>query len=474
MRSRPNLVFVFADQLRAAALGCYGNQFVPTPNFDAMANSGALFKNAISTWPLCSPARAMLLSGLYPMRNGTPGNDMSMRDDIPTIAKVYKENDYETGYIGKWHLESDREPFVPTHRRMGFDYWAVHNCTHQYMNHFYCRDTPEKIHFKGYDAFVQTDLAVDYITKNKDNPFCLFLSWGPPHDPYNDVPAGYKERIPLNTIVLRENVAEHAVVDHLLERGTLPARTGPVSSPVDWSRWPPVNTWALQDKRKSHRRIVENDERLKKEILHGYYAHTVALDGCIGKIRASLRENEISEDTILVFSSDHGDMLGSHRMIMKQTPFEESLNIPFIVEYPRAVAENTVTEELLAPIDVMPTLISLSGLGCPKVDGKDVSSAVLGEKDNFQDAVLIMKLTTDVGAPYVANAITPWRGVRTRQYTYAHLIGDGPWLLYDNHADPFQMSNLVNDSEYKDLRIQLEKRMRGLMVEAGDSGITNV
>jgi len=447
----PNIIFIFADQMRAHVLGCYGNKAVPTPNFDAMAGGGTVFDNAISTWPVCSPYRAMLLSGKHPMANGTVSNDTGMRGDIPTIATVCKKQGYKTGYIGKWHLEWNRNPFVPKHRRMGFDYWAVNNCTHQYMDHFYCTDTPEKIHFKGYDAIVQTDLAVDYINANKDAPFCLFMSWGPPHDPYNRVPDEFKARISPDKIELRKNVSERKIVDHLLERDDPPKSIG--------------------EKRRKRRAIVEDNERLKKEYLHGYYAHTAALDDCIGKIRAALKKAGIADDTILVFSSDHGDMLGSHRMGSKQNPHEESIRIPFLVEYPGTVPAGRRSDALVAPIDVMPTLLSLAGIHCPEVDGKDVSEAARGGGSDQQDAVLIMKLLPG-GNPYNMNAVTPWRGVRTKRYTYATLLGHGPWLLYDNREDPYQLNNLINQPEHAALQARLEKRMRELMAEAGDPGDT--
>jgi arylsulfatase A-like enzyme len=449
---QPNIVYIFADQMRAHALGCYGNKTVPAPNFDAMAATGAAFDNAVSTWPVCSPYRAMLLTGMHPMANGTVSNDTGMRDDLPTIAKVCKAQGYATGYIGKWRLEWNRDPFVPKERRQGFDYWAVNNCTHEYMGHFYCTDTPEKIPFEGYDAIVQTDLAVDYIKENKDRPFCLFMSWGPPHDPYNMVPDEYKDRIPLETIELRENVSERAVVDHLLERDT-PSKK-------------------LREKRQQRRAVLEDDERLKKHFIQGYYAHTAALDDCIGKIRSALREAGVADDTILVFSSDHGDMLGSHRMALKQMPFEESINVPLLVEYPRSVPRGKRSDALLAPIDVMPTRLSLAGLECPEVDGKDLSDAAKGVASDQRDALLIMKMAP-LGGPYIANAITPWRGVRTKRYTYANPFDHGPWLLYDNREDPYQLNNLINKPEHAELQAQLEKRMRELMKEAGDPGDTD-
>jgi arylsulfatase A-like enzyme len=446
---RPNIVFIFADQMRAHVLGCYGNEMVPTPNIDAMAAAGMVLDNAISTFPVCSPYRGMLLSGKYPMANGTVNNDTGVRDDIPTVGTAFKDQGYATGYIGKWHLEWNRNPFVPKDRRQGFDYWAVNNCSHKYMDHFYCTDTPEEIHFEGYDAFVQTNLAIDFIEKNKEQPFCLFVSWGPPHDPYNTVPDEYKERIPLEKIELRKNVSERAEVDHLLDRDE--------ASEED------------KLKREKRRAIVEDNERLKREYLQGYYGHTAALDDCIGMIRQALKDANIAEDTIFVFTSDHGDMLGSHRMASKQSPFEESINVPFVIEYPRSVPNGKRSDALLSPIDMMPTLLSMAGLECPDVDGVNVSGAMKGEASDEQDAVLLMKMLHG-GNPYLTNAITPWRGVRTKRYTYTTLIGQGHWLLYDNQEDPYQLNNLINKPEHAELQEKLEKRMRELMEDAGDPG----
>ncbi|MCF7955575.1 MAG: sulfatase-like hydrolase/transferase, partial [Phycisphaerae bacterium] len=377
--------------------------------------------------------------------------DNGMRDGLETIATVCKKQGYATGYIGKWHLEWNRKPFVPKERRQGFDYWAVNNCTHNYIDNFYCTDTPEQIRFKGYESVIQTDLAIDYIKKNKDKPFCLFMSWGPPHNPYNKVPDEYKKRIDLDKIELRKNVSERAIVDHLIELDETSKKS--------------------KNGRKGRRAGIENDDLLKKQSIHGYYAHTAALDDCIGKIRNSLKQAGLTDNTILVFSSDHGDMLGSHRMALKQMPFEESINVPFLVEYPPSVPKGKRSDALVAPIDVMPTLLSLAGIKCPKVDGKDVSGAAKGTDSDQQDAVLLMKMLPG-GGPYLMNAITPWRGVRTKRYTYANLLDHGPWLLYDNEKDPYQLNNLINKPEYASVQAKLEKRMRELMIEAGDPGDT--
>jgi len=164
-------------------------------------------------------------------------------------------------------------------------------------------------------------------------------------------------------------------------------------------------------------------------------------------------------------------MLGSHRMALKQMPLEESIKVPFLIEYPPAVPAGKRTDALLTPIDIMPTLLSLAGMKCPAVDGKDLSDAAMGKASYQHDAVLIMKLVPG-GGPYLFNAVTPWRGVRTKRYTYANLLDHGPWLLYDNRKDPYQLNNLINKPEYASLQAQLEKRMRELMTEARDPGNT--
>ncbi len=159
----------------------------------------------------------------------------------------------------------------------------------------------------------------------------------------------------------------------------------------------------------------------------------------------SLDDLGIADDTIFVFSSDHGDMIGSHRMCLKQEPFEESISIPFIVRYPQRIAQGHGHRRLLSPIDIMPTLLGLADAPIPKsVEGISLADAALGKKSDQQDAVLLMKMVP-AGCPWMINAATPWRGVRTKTHTYARLADGGPWVLYDNKADPYQMKNLVND-----------------------------
>ena len=183
---KPNIVFVFADQWRAEALGIAGNPDVKTPNLDQLASEGVFFKNAISTTPVCTPFRAMLLTGQYALKSGMFMNDVTLDPESQSFAKLLTQEGYETAYIGKWHLDGNgRSAMIPKERRQGFDYWKVLECSHRYNDSYYWGNDDQKHQWEGYDAASQTKDAIAYIESHakKDKPFCIMMSWGPPHDP---------------------------------------------------------------------------------------------------------------------------------------------------------------------------------------------------------------------------------------------------------------------------------------------------
>ena len=208
---KPNIVFVFADQWRAQSMGYAGNPDIKTPNLDKLALEGVSFSNAISTSPVCTPYRAMLLTGKYVLKNGMFMNDISLYPDSESFAKLFKQQGYNTAYIGKWHLDGNgRSSFIPKERRQGFEYWKVLECSHSYNNSNYWGNDDELHTWEGYDAEAQTDDAIAYIeeqSKSK-NPFCLILSWGPPHAPYNTAPKEFQDLYENIDIQIRPNVPE--------------------------------------------------------------------------------------------------------------------------------------------------------------------------------------------------------------------------------------------------------------------------
>lgn len=453
---KPNIVFVFADQLRSQELSCYGGVNIETPNFDRLADEGLIMTNAISTYPICSPFRGMLLTGLYPLHSGISNNDHPLNPELPSFAKACKEQGYNTAYIGKWHIDGmGRTAFIPEARRLGYDHWQALECTHDYFNSvYYDNDSAEPSVWEGFDAEAQTKAAQKYIkSRDPEKPFFLTLSWGPPHDPYI-APEKYMERIHPEKLILRENVTEHQIVDDLQNnpRFVIPEKY--------------IN---------SHQKLRINavDEQIVRKRYAGYLAATLALDDYFGELIQTLEEEGILENTIVVFTSDHGDQLGSHQFYDKNVPLAESVSIPFLLLYPKVIKANTISDVLLSPIDMFPTVFGLANLNYAEIDGKDLSSIITNKEEDTRDAVLLMNLTHFNNTSLI-NGLDTYRGVKTKKYTYAHYEDGTPWLLFDDLADPFQLNNLVNDADYQDLIKRLNDRLYQLLIEAGDSDNTKL
>lgn len=361
---RPNLLFVFADQMRAQACGFMGNQQAHTPNMDWMAHQGVVFDNAVSSCPVCTPYRASLMTGRYPLACRTAMNDVRLPVDELSIAEVLREAGYATGYIGKWHLDGQyRGGFIPPGpRRQGFEFWAANECTHAYMNTFYYRDEPEPIYLDSYSADGFTDIAIEFIQQRAGNPFALFLSWAPPHNPYHQMPDEYDCYNP-GEINLRPNTIEAA-----------------------------------------------------RDDIAGYYGHISALDRNLGRLLETLQEQGIAEDTIIVFTADHGDMLSAHGLQRKQKPWEESIMVPWVMQWPGTLPADLRTDALINAPDVMPTLLSLMDVEIPEtVQGTDLSHAARAEEGPQPTSAYIANPMPFPGDKHEGG---PWRGVRTKTHTY--------------------------------------------------------
>ena len=412
---RPNLLFVFADQMRAQSCGFMGNEQVRTPNMDRMAAQGVVFENAVSSCPVCTPYRGSLLTGRYPLACRTAMNDVRLPVDELCIAEVLGEEGYATGYIGKWHLDGPyRGGFTPPGpRRQGFDFWAANECTHAYMDTHYYRDEPEPIFIDGYEADGFTEIAIEFIEERADDPFCLFLSWAPPHNPYHEMPAEYDVYAPA-ALELPPNTAEFA-----------------------------------------------------REDIAGYYGHITALDRNLGRLLGTLEQHGIAEDTIVVFTSDHGDMLGAHGLQRKQKPWDESIMVPWVMQWPGGLPAGMRTDTLINVPDVMPTLLSLMGVEIPDtVQGYDLSGAARGEGGIEPTSAYIANPMPFPGDQHEGG---PWRGVRTKTHTYVE-DESGPWLLYDNVADPYQQENLIDTHGLGGVRAELHAELVAWMAEIGDDG----
>lgn len=422
MGKRPNVVFVFSDQHRADAAGYAGNCDVLSPHMDRLHGESVSFRTAVANSPVCCPARASLLTGQRSLTHGVFVNDVGLSPDAVTVGKLYQEAGYRTAYIGKWHVDGNgRMNYIPPERRQGFEFWRAMECTHQYNESYYYADHPQILKWEGYDAEAQTACACDYIqNRDRERPFLLFLSWGPPHSPYHTAPDPYKRLYSPDRLTLRPNV--------------------------------PAESSALA-----------------REMLAGYYAHVTALDVCLGAVWNTLKEEGIEEDTIFIYTSDHGDMLGSHGQFHKQKPWDESIRVPFLLHYPRLFGrENRQIDAPFGTIDILPTLLALCEIEIPPgVEGTNFAPYLTGESAELPEAALI-ECVHPFGQWSRAEGGREYRGIRTARYTYVRDLS-GPWLLYDNVRDPYQLRNLLGTEEGNRLLPALDDKLMRLLESCGDA-----
>ncbi len=434
---KPNIVFVFGDQWRAQATGYAGNPTVKTPHLDRFATESINLTQAVSGYPVCSPARASLLTGQFPLTHGVFVNDVHLDNSTVSIAQAFKQGGYQTSYIGKWHVDGHgRSNYIPPERRQGFEDWKVLECTHNYnQSAYYSGNSDQKLFWDGYDAIDQTKAAEDYIRqhRNSDQPFLLMISWGGPHAPYQTAPEEYRELYQPENIPLRPNVPVEAA-------------------------------------------------KQAKEDIAGYYAHCTVLDDCMGSLLATIETENIKEDTIVVFTSDHGDMLGSQGLIKKQKPWEESIRIPFLLRYPALfdLEGKQVPDAMIGMQDMMPTLLGLSQLPIPEgVEGIDYSGFLQGSKNPSDSTALLAcyhpfgqwRSGMD-GGPYEFTG-REFRGIRTNHHTYVRSL-QGPWLLYDNLNDPYQLDNLVDLPQHLPLQDDLDQQLQRKLDQRKDQFLSGM
>ncbi len=418
-RTRPNVLLVLADEWRAQATGYSGDANVKTAALDRLAGESVNFENAISGCPVCCPSRASLMTGQYPLTNGVYINDVPLEPKDATLGQCFARSGYRTGYIGKWHLYGSpdghygrRLAYIPPEKRFGFDYWKACECTHDY-NHslYYDGNDPKPKYWPGYDAAAQTADACQFISRQAraSEPFFLTISFGPPHFPYDTAPAPFRQLYAGRELLLRPNVPASAREKALTA-------------------------------------------------LRGYYAHIAALDACLGKLLAALDASGAAEDTVVVFTSDHGDMLYSQDLTTKLYPWEESVRVPFLLRYPRRFGRRGRRVSFLsnAP-DSMPLLLGLCGIPIPAgVQGTDFSRPLLdGAADTSASAFIGLPVPITEARRY---GFAEYRGVRTHGHTYVRSI-HGPWLLYDNMRDPYQKKNLCGHPAARGTQARLEREL---------------
>jgi len=424
-QKKPNVIIILTDQWRASALGYNGNEVVQTPYLDAFAKEAVNFRNAVSVTPVCTPHRAALITGKYPSTTGMFLNDVYLPEEELTMAEIYKDAGYQTAYFGKWHLDGHgREKFVNQERRQGFDFWKGAECDHDYNNeHYYFNDDTTKRFWDGYSTYSIADAAQEYVTQAvaKDNPFLMVVSIATPHFPHHTAPEEYKALYDSTNLKLPPNIPED-----------------------------------MKDK--------------ALEELVGYYGHATATDKAIGSLISKLKESGVFENSIVLFTCDHGEMMGSHgkRPVMKQEAYREAANVPFLISYPN-IGENAglVTQLPITTPDVLPSLLKLSGIEIPSIiEGYDLSEIIKKPEIDKDRVALYMNIF-----PFAHNFSTEeYRAIKTSQYTYVK-TPSGPSMLFDDQNDPYQLENLIGDPNYETLQNEMDQKLMAELSRIGETEI---
>ena len=414
--SRPNVLIVYPDQMRFDVMGCVGNPVVKTPNIDRLASQGVRFDYAYTSFPLCCPFRASVMTGKYAHSNGMFANHYPIPLDQTFLAEVFRDHGYRTGYVGKWHLDGGiKHGFVPRERRLGFDWFVGFNRGHEYFDSiFYRNDDQTPRMSKRYEPDFQTDHLFEFLDEDDGRPFMAMISYGPPHPPLV-MPEYYETMYGEDEVPVREN------------------------SP---------------------------DEGKNRAFLAKYYGLVTAVDDVVGRVMDYLDEKRLSDNTIVYFVSDHGEMAGEHGLGGKKVIFEASMRVPLIVRWPEKVSGGRVVNALVDPsVDTMPTLLDLCGIAIPdSVQGTSFVSLLNGDAEAVQDAIYYEKLKESEGPEKTP---IPERGVRTHNWVYVRTEA-GVQALFDLKTDPLEMHNLAESADHQDVIERLDGMLRTHMERTED------
>ncbi len=433
---RPNLLIIHTDEHNLRTLGCYrktmsdeqaymwgAEAIVETPYIDQLAEEGVICTNWYATSPVCTPSRASMISGLYPIATGSHRNDLPLRDGLISFAQILKENGYATSYVGKWHLDGDAKPGFEPARKFGFEdnrymfnrgHWKVlgedengPKILDKINPKGWVEFNPELANEKSFTTDFLVDRSLEIIERDKEKPFCLMLSLPDPHGPdkvrkpYSEMYTGMKFEEPRT------------------------ARAKGYDLPG----------WNKQDGKGKEQRFLETG-------IAQYYGMVKCIDDNVGRILNYLEEEGLDKNTIVIFTSDHGDLMGEHGKLNKGLPYEMSARVAFLLRYPGKVKPGKQIQKAYTMADFTPSILGLMG-----IDQSDYTFHGLDASNDFISKKLSIK---DDRIVYLTNAFGRWVSAVNRQYKLVMSPTDKPWL-FDLEKDPDEMINFYNDPDYKEI-----------------------
>lgn len=445
---RPNVIVIQPDQHRGTIMRCAGDQQIRTPNLDRLAGEGVRFANCISASPVCSPFRGTMQTGLYCYQHEVVSNNIQLRKSLTTFAEIFSEAGYATGYIGKWHLDGGRPDlaasgggkgqvknlgFVPKGNRQGWHEWLGHEKGHQYFTvaKFDAQGRPVRVEGYDWEPAWQTDVALEFAERHHraGKPFLYYLAYGPPHLP-KECPRKYLDMYPPEKFVLAPDVEK-----------TLPK---------------------------------DQHAQLRKD-LQVYYAQVMAIDEQVGRLLDGLKRIGADDNTVILYTSDHGDVLGSHYDVMgklrgKGKPFANAIRIPLIVRWPAKIAPGRVCDWPVSSIDLTPTILGLGGFDVPDyMPGHSMAGWCI-EGRGYKNDVLYLGLGGAKAVSARGKKNSFWRAAWDGRYLYfpgATGKENAGWL-YDHKTDPHEITNLIDSPKHRDVRRRLAMAMLEIAEETDD------
>ncbi len=448
LSSKPNLLIIHTDEHNLRTLGCYRETMseeqayvwgkeanVETPNIDKLAEEGVLCENWYATSPVCTPSRASMISGLYPIATGSHRNDLPLKDDLVSFAQILKDNGYATSYVGKWHLDGDAKPGIKPERRFGFDdnryminrgHWKTLGEDDSGMKVLdkvspqgWALFDPEKANEQNFTTDFLVRKSLEIMERDKSKPFCLMLSLPDPHGPD-------KVRKPYNEMY--QNMAVKKPVSGYTDKYVQPK----------WNK-------------------AERSKKVENFLSTGiaqYFGMVKCIDDNVGRIMDYLKAEGLDQNTIVVFTSDHGDLMGEHGKLNKGLPYEMSARVPFILKYPGKVKPGKHIQKAYTMADFAPSILGLMGVDqiAYSFHGVNVSADFLSDTMALKDDRIV----------YLTNAFSRWVAAVNNRYKLVLSPSDKPWL-FDLQKDPDELINLYNKPGYeaisKELTTELYRQM---------------
>ncbi len=480
MPDRPNVVFIFSDQQRYDTLSCYGNDWINVPRLNALADESFVFERAYVAQPVCTPARATIVTGLYPHFAGPTVNKMALPPDRQSVAEMAPE-DYHTGWFGKWHLGDD------VIRQHGFDEWISTEDGHrpEYSRREYrtqMSDYHQHLVENGFEPELRMEdgtmmfspmqrarvpaehqmasflggKAADFIDRNSDGPFMLYVSTFEPHPPYHGPYDDMydPEDLPVGPTFLKvpEGGSRHNTVraEYCTQYlGQPDADTDPYLQP-NAARGHDVTSEAGWRKLRAQ-----------------YFANITLVDEMVGTILDALERNGVADNTVVVFTSEHGEMAGDHGMLEKRSMYEESARVPLIMHVPGISNSHQMVEGAVGHVDLVPTILDLMGASLPDhLQGKSLTPVLRGEQTLDGNEVFVQwNGVSDIddrhlGSPEINLRNTqPWRTIVRDGWKLA-LCATDQGELYDMVNDPYEQTNLFDHPDQRNRVRDLAARIR--------------